>query len=132
MIAHGYRRLGARETERLPQVVALSNRLAASPMETRIRFAMHHAGLPPPVLQHPVGPYFLDLAYPGLHLAIEYDGREHRTEERAMRDLCREAYLTRDGWDVLRFRAVDVLRRPEWVAARIAAALAARVGGAGG
>jgi hypothetical protein len=126
VITHSYRRPGARGNGRLPQVVALSNRLAASPMETRIRFAMDRAGLPPPVLQHPVGPYDLDLAYPELLLAVEYDGGAHRTQERAMRDLRREAYLVRAGWDVLRFRAVDVLLRPEWVAARIAAALAAR------
>lgn len=95
-------------------------------METRIRFAMQEAGLPAPTLQHPVGPYFLDLSYPGLLLAIEYDGREHRTQERAMRDLVREAHLARAGWEVLRFRAAEVLFRPEWVAARIRAAAAAR------
>ncbi len=95
-------------------------------METRIRFAMHLAGRPAPTLRHPVGPYALDLSYPELRLAIEYDGREHRTQERAMRDLVREAALTRAGWTVLRFRASDVLHRPQWVAARIRSALAAR------
>lgn len=128
VVAHSYRRLGARGTGRLPRVVALSDRLAESPMETRIRFAMHRAGLPAPVLQHPVGPYTLDLAYPDLLLAIEYDGAGHRTQERAMRDLRREAYLARAGWEVLRFRAVDVLRYPDRVAARIAAALVRRGG----
>lgn len=73
------------------------------------------------MLQHRVGPCALDLAYPELLLAIEYDGREHRTQERAMRDLLRQAHLTRAGWDVLRFRAADVLRRPRWVAARVRA-----------
>ena len=51
-------------------------------------------GLPVPVLQHPVGPYFLDMAYPAIRLAIEYDGDAHRTQERAMRDLTRQAYLS--------------------------------------
>lgn len=125
IVTLGYRHLGARGSARLPHVVALSSPLAESPMETRIRFAMHLAGLPSPVLQHPVGSYLLDLAYPSLRLAIEYDGREHRTQERAMRDLVREAALTRAGWTVLRFRAVDVLQRPEWVASQIRAALLA-------
>lgn len=130
VVRMGYRHLGARGSARLPQVVALSSPLAESPMETRIRFAMHLAGLPAPTLQHPVGPYALDLPYPELRLAIEYDGREHRTQERAMRDLVREAALTRAGWTVLRFRAADVLYRPQWVAARIRSALAARAAAA--
>ncbi|MBW0117155.1 endonuclease domain-containing protein [Pseudonocardia abyssalis] len=103
--------------------MALSDRLAASPIRTRVRYAMRRAGLPAPVLQHPVGPYLLDLAYPELLLAIEFDGRELRTRERALRDLRREAYLERAGWDV----AVPRRRRvaPPRVAARIATAPAA-------
>jgi hypothetical protein len=64
------------------------------------------AGLPPPVLQHPVGPYFLDMAHPELMLGIEHDGREHLKPDRALRDLTREGYLGRRGWDVLAFRPV--------------------------
>ncbi|MDN5746969.1 MAG: endonuclease domain-containing protein, partial [Pseudonocardia sp.] len=76
-------------------------------------------GLPAPVLQHPVGPYRLDLAYPGPLLAIEYDGGEHRTAKRALHDLRREAHLTREGWVVLRFTAYQVLCRPDLVAATV-------------
>jgi hypothetical protein len=64
-------------------------------METRIRLAIRSAGLPMPVLQHPVGAYDLDMAHPGVLLAVEYDGREHLTPERARRDLRRQAYLPR-------------------------------------
>lgn len=89
-------------------------------METRIRLAIVAAGLPAPVLQHPVGPYFLDMAYPAIRLGIEYDGREHLTQERALRDLDRQAYITAAGWrTVLRFRAGEVLHRPRGVAARV-------------
>jgi hypothetical protein len=120
----GYRRVGARGTRRLPEVVRLANPLSGSPMETRIRMAIVLAGLPPPVLQHPVGPYFLDMAYPELRLGIEYDGREHLKPDRALRDLTREGYLGRRGWDVLRFPARDVYRRG-WVAAQVARKIAA-------
>jgi very-short-patch-repair endonuclease len=51
-------------------------------METRIRLVIVFAGLPVPVLQHPVGPYLLDMAYPAIRLAVEYDGQTHRTQER--------------------------------------------------
>lgn len=71
------------------------------------------------MLQHPVGPYRLDLAYPSLLLGIEYDGGEHRTARRALHDLRREAHLTRTGWEVLRFTAYEVLRKPQWVAATV-------------
>ena len=88
-------------------------------MESRIRVAIVFDGLPVPVLQHPVGPFFLDLAYPSIRLAIEYDGDAHRGQERARRDLDRQAYLTDAGWKVLRFTAAQVMLRPAWVAARV-------------
>jgi len=114
----GYRRLGARGSRRLPEVIALADPLAGSPMETRIRLSIVLAGLPPPVLQHPVGPYYLDLAYPELMLGIEYDGRDHLDPDRALRDLAREGYLGRRGWHMLRFPAREVYR-PGWVAAQV-------------
>jgi very-short-patch-repair endonuclease len=100
-------------------VAALSNGLAESPMESRIRLALHFAGLPPPVLQHPVGPYRLDMAYPELMVAVEYDGRDHLDPDRALRDLQRATYLGRSGWVVLRFRAAVVLGRPWWIASTV-------------
>lgn len=77
-------------------------------MESRIRVALHRYELPPPDVQHPLGPYRLDLAYPAVRLAIEYDGRDHREPGRAVRDLRREAYLARCDRDVLRLRATSV------------------------
>ncbi len=111
-----YGHLGKRGAALLPQVVRLANPLAESPMETRIRLAIVLAGLPAPCLQHPVGPYHLDMAYPEVMLAIEYDGREHLTQHRAMRDLNRQAYLTAAGWHrVLRFPKEVVLHEPELI-----------------
>lgn len=86
---------GALGSTRLHGLVRLADPRAESPMETRIRLAIIDAGLPAPVLQHPVGPYLLDLAYPRVRLGIEYDGAEHRTQERAMRDLERQSQRRR-------------------------------------
>jgi very-short-patch-repair endonuclease len=115
----GARHLGARGSGQLREVLRRSDRLADSPMETRIRVAIEDAGLVVPVLQHPVGPYALDMAYPGIKLGIEYDGRAHRTQRRAMGDLRREAYLTAAGWEILRFTDAEVLGKPRWVAATV-------------
>jgi very-short-patch-repair endonuclease len=100
---------GLRGVRRLPEVLRRSSHLAQSPMESRIRVAIEDAGLPTPVLQHPVGPYLLDMAYPERKIGIEHDGRHHLTPERARRDLNRQAYVTRAGWTVVRFPAAVVL-----------------------
>jgi very-short-patch-repair endonuclease len=60
----------------------------------------------------------LDLAYPKVKLAIEYDGRDHRDQERAHRDLLREAALVELGWTILRFDARTVYLHPAQVARR--------------
>jgi very-short-patch-repair endonuclease len=115
-----YRHPGRRGATRLPRVVQLANPLADSPMETRIRLAIVLAGLPVPQLQYRVGPYLLDMAYPDLMLAVEYDGREHLTQKRAMRDLNRQAYVTAAGWHrVLRFPKAVVLHEPELIPATV-------------
>jgi very-short-patch-repair endonuclease len=88
-------------------------------METRIRLAIEDEGLPLPVLQHPVGPYSLDLSYPAVLLAVEHNGGDHLTAARALRDLEREAYLTRRGWRIVRFGAAQVYSHPRLFAARI-------------
>jgi very-short-patch-repair endonuclease len=119
----GYRHPNARGVAQLPAVARLADPLSDSPMETRIRVALQRGGLPRPVLQHPVGPYKLDLAYPDRMLAMEYDGREHLTPERARHDLARQAYLTRAGWEVLRFPAVTVLHHPYLIVRAVKIAL---------
>jgi very-short-patch-repair endonuclease len=125
------RHLGARGSAQLPQVVELADRRADSPMETRIRLALRFHGLPRPELQHPVGPYRLDLAYPAVRVAVEYNGHDHLAPDRALRDLEREAYLAAAGWIVLRFGAYLVVRRPDLVAARVRTRLVAAAHAAG-
>lgn len=114
------RYLGARDSGRLPGVVALADPLAASPMETRTRLALVLHGLPPPESQHEVcglgHRHYLDLAYPQYRVGIEYDGGEHRTPERARRDLERQHRLSLLDWVLVRPRAGVVLYRPRLVA----------------
>lgn len=124
------RYVGVHGGAELPRVLSLANPLAESPMETRLRLALVLGGLPASAVQHRVTgfgrSYRLDLAYPEVLLAIEYDGAEHREAAQARRDLEREAVLTRLGWTVLRFSAGTVLHEPARVAATVRVELARR------
>ena len=124
------RHLGVRHGSRVAPVLALVNANAESPMESRMRMAMHLGGLPAPAVHYLVvtrgARYYLDLAYPEIRLAIEYDGADHRTQQRARRDLSREAALTALGWHVLRFDADVVLFRPDRIADVVRAEIAVR------
>jgi len=67
------------------------------------------AGYPRPQTQIPVpGPYSdplyrLDMGWPDLMVALEYDGDQHRTDpDRYRRDIKRAEYIQRIGWTRLR------------------------------
>jgi hypothetical protein len=117
------RHLGSRDSRRLPEVVALADPLAESPMETRTRLALVLHGLPPPVSQLPVRGaghcHYLDLGYPAYRVGIEYDGGEHLKPDRARRDLERQHRLSQLGWTLVRPRAATVLHRPRLVAVEV-------------
>jgi very-short-patch-repair endonuclease len=73
-----------------------------------------------------VGGARLDFAYVSARVFIEIDGFEaHGTPRALQRDLTRQDELVVLGWRPLRFTRDDLLRRPEWVVAQIAAVLAA-------
>jgi very-short-patch-repair endonuclease len=115
---------GARGARHVVPVLRLADARAESPMETRIRMALHEHGLPAPHVQFEVEAggrtRRLDLAYPSVHLAIEYDGRDHRKQQQAHQDLLREAALVRLGWTILRFDACTVHCHPARIAATVA------------
>jgi very-short-patch-repair endonuclease len=121
---------GARGVRHVVPVLDLCDARAESPMETRIRLALHEHGLPAPEIQFEVEAggriRRLDLAYPSVKLAIEYDGRDHRGQEQAHEDLLREADLVRLGWTILRFDARTVYRRPDRIARVVALELRRR------
>ncbi|ATO16404.1 hypothetical protein CO540_23315 [Micromonospora sp. WMMA2032] len=116
----------------LREVLALAEPSSESPMETRLRLLLLDAGLGPLVAQHEVraGRHFVarvDLAWPALRLAIEYDGDHHRERAHFRRDVARLNALRAAGWVVLRFTADDVLRRPDATVALVRQALAERL-----
>jgi hypothetical protein len=103
-----------------------------SAMETRTRVLLVSSGMPRPVAQFDLtdaaGRFVarLDLAYPELKIAIEYDGAWHwrqRREDDRRRDAVRAL-----GWIVLVFSADDIFGDPDrvvndvWAARRRAAA----------
>ncbi|MGK5444261.1 DUF559 domain-containing protein [Micromonospora sp. URMC 105] len=116
----------------LRQVLALAEPLSESPMETRLRLLLLDAGLPPATAQHDVldarGRFVgrVDLAWPGLRVAVEYDGDHHRERVHFRQDVARLNALRAAGWLVLRFTADDVLRRPAQTVDMVAAALRER------
>ncbi|MBA2324325.1 MAG: DUF559 domain-containing protein [Pseudonocardiales bacterium] len=122
----------ARGRRRLPEVVAFSEPLAASAMETRLRMLLVLAGLPRPVVQHTVLDHrgwqvaTVDLAYPDERIAIEYEGAAHFEQRRVVRDTRRYTRLVDLGWRVYRYLAADIYRTPDRTVDEIGRALRVR------
>lgn len=112
---------GARGCRRLDEIVALSDPRAESPPETRLRVGLVRAGLPPPEVQYLVSDEHgfalarLDLAYPVVKLAIEYDGSYHLDPARTKRDRERDAILSRYSWQTLRLGSDNLDAMPQTV-----------------
>jgi len=73
--------------------------------------------------QHPVGRYVSDFACIRHRLIVELDGGQHVEQTRY--DEARDAYLRKQGFVVLRFWNLDLLKNREGVLETILAALAA-------
>src|SRR5262245_31948930 len=140
MVRHGHTFLDAlRETAnavrgrrgiRARQAARSVRACVDSPMETRLRLLIVHAGLPEPETNRDVisshGGWLArpDLSYPEWKIAIEYDGDHHRVDSRQWRrDIARRENLEADGWIVLVVTAVDVFQRPAPTLMRIFSAL---------
>ncbi|MCT9935002.1 DUF559 domain-containing protein [Planotetraspora sp. A-T 1434] len=120
-------RPGARGVSRLPEIVDLSDPLAESPMETRLRLLLVRSGLPRPVSQyeiyndHDLLMGRVDLAYPQMKLAIEYDGEGH--ERRWLDDVGRQNQIFGEGWMLRRYTKQHVYRAPDLIVREIGALL---------
>jgi very-short-patch-repair endonuclease len=62
----------------------------------------------------------VDLAYPELRIAIEYDGENHK--ERWAEDMVRQNRIIGAGWTLMRYTNRDVVRRSKTVVAQVDAA----------
>lgn len=72
------------------------------------------------VKQFPVGPYFLDVAFPKVKLCVEADGKDyHSSPADIARDQRRDSYLSNLGWTVLRFTGTEINKSAHQCADRI-------------
>jgi very-short-patch-repair endonuclease len=97
--------------------------------EKRLEIGLREAGMTP-IPQYAFGPYRLDLAVveEGVKLGIEVDGEHFHKDlsgERCWEDLNRDHYLSKRGWRVLRFWALEVRDRLPACVERVTRARAA-------
>jgi hypothetical protein len=120
---------GRRGVHRARSVLPCADALAGSPMESVLRWLIHEAGLPRPVLQHVIrddeGSFLgqVDLAWPDHRVVVEFDGDLHRERRVFVNDLRRQNGIVLAGWQMLRFTSADVLGRPSAVLSMIGGAL---------
>lgn len=100
--------------------------------ETWLRLTVVDAGLPEPQVNYDVveGGRWLaqvDLAYPELKIAIEYEGEHHLTDPAQWaEDIARMDRLVEAGWRVIRVTKSEVFRDPARLIERIRRAVGAR------
>lgn len=122
-------RPSGRGAARARAVLPVADPRAESPMESVLRWLVHKAGLPAPVLQFVVrdadGGFLgrADLAWPRHKVIVEFDGDGHRDRRVFVSDLRRQNKLVMAGWVILRFGSADVVGSPDRVVAEIRAAL---------
>jgi very-short-patch-repair endonuclease len=96
-----------------------------SELERRMLRLIREAGLPAPLVNHPLGPYLIDFLWPEQRLIVETDGyATHGHREAFERDRQRDATLQAAGYAVLRFTWRRITREPIRVAALLAQAAA--------
>jgi very-short-patch-repair endonuclease len=75
------------------------------------------------VRQQPVGPFIADFACRERKLIVELDGETHSSDAELSADARRTAFLSGQGYRVVRFTNQQVYENPEAVAEAILAAL---------
>jgi hypothetical protein len=116
------RHRGTRGLRILRQSLELYDPGSASPRETWLRVLLIRASFPRPQTQIPVfgdrgrPVAYLDMGWPELMIAVEYDGDQHRTDRaQYVKDIRRLDMLRERGWLVIRVvaedRQADVIRR---------------------
>ena len=73
--------------------------------------------------QAPIGRYVADFVHLGSKLVIEVDGARHELEDAQLHDAKRDAWMTAEGFRVLRIKDADAFGRPHDVAELIKQAI---------
>ena len=122
----------AASAKRARAALRLANAGAESPMETRVRLLLKLAGLPDPVANLSIEvaesrTRRVDLGYPDVLVAIEYDGRHHIDRRGQWEgDIRRREELESLGWRVIVLTASDVFSCPSATLERVRDALKSR------
>lgn len=124
---------GVRGLERLRRVLPLVDGGAESPQETAARLALIDAGLPPPTTQYRIfgryGEFIarVDMAYPDVRVAIEYDGAQHWTDAGVrQRDIDKGVAFQELRWNVIRVGSDLLWKRRATYIRRVETALQER------
>lgn len=121
---------GTRGVKKCRQAVAVMDGGAQSPKETWLRLLLVKGGFPTPQTQIPLlDEYgrafaFLDMGWPAVKIAVEYDGDHHRTDRAQYAwDVRRLRMVSQLGWLHIRVIAED---SPTDIIGRVRQAFAAR------
>ena len=108
-----------RGVKRVRAVIGIADPFSESPGESVARLVVRASGLPAPVTQYRYEDreegrrYYIDLAWPQLRIAIEFDGfMKYVSPEDLRAEKRRELRLRRGGWTVFRLVWKD-LRQPD-------------------
>jgi hypothetical protein len=122
-----------RGTRRAYGLLELVDGAAESPPESSMRLLVVDAGFPVPEVQYEIrgmdgsAVWRLDLAWPEVRVALEYDGFAAHAD-RGQRDAARDEDLARRGWRVVHATAAD-LRDPRRLLRELSAAFKEHGGG---
>ncbi len=113
LIAHAHAHRGEPGSIRAGITLHLCDPRAESPPESHVRVHLHWAGFPSLVPQYQVivdGVFLarVDLAWPALKIAIEYDGQWHGDGDQLTADRRRYRDLNRAGWFVYPITRADM------------------------
>jgi very-short-patch-repair endonuclease len=98
--------------------------LTKSELEELFLALCRAAGLPRPVVNHPVEGFEADFVFADHRLIVETDSwRHHKSRDSFERDRRRDAVHAAAGWRTLRFTWRQIEREPHTVAAAVAAAV---------